>query len=247
MRKQHKVAFNKSSHRRSEILELVYSDVCGPMKVKTIEGGSYFVTFIDDCSRKVWAHVLKSKDQERSGVDDLIEHEPEDHDVRIEQHSSRTANVNNANHNNAKSALQDDSIEDDHEAIQGDTLDNHDILQEASQPDLSIQEGNPKPRYKVRLVVKGYAQRHRIDYGKIFSPIIKMISIRLVLGLAVSLNMKIEQLDIKTAFLHDNLEENIFMKQPEGFKEKGKEDITCKLQKSLYGLNQAPRQWTNRI
>ncbi|GAA0161560.1 hypothetical protein LIER_17843 [Lithospermum erythrorhizon] len=87
----------------------------------------------------------------------------------------------------------------------------------------------------------------KIDYGKIFSPIIKMISIRLVLGLAVSLNMKIEQLDIKTAFLHDNLEENIFMKQPEGFKEKGKEDITCKLQKSLYGLNQAPRQWTNRI
>ncbi|GAA0170796.1 hypothetical protein LIER_24980 [Lithospermum erythrorhizon] len=61
--KHHRVSFNKSSHRKFEILELVYSDVCGPMKTKTIGGGSYFVTFIDGYSRKVWAYVLRTKDQ----------------------------------------------------------------------------------------------------------------------------------------------------------------------------------------
>ncbi|GAA0160349.1 hypothetical protein LIER_39024 [Lithospermum erythrorhizon] len=83
--------------------------------------------------------------------------------------------------------------------------------------------------YKARLVVKGYAQRHGIDYGEIFSPVIKMNSIRLVLRLAASLDLEIEQLDVKTAFLHGNLDEEIFMEQPEGFKERGKEDMVCQL------------------
>uniref|UniRef100_A0A803N8D3 Reverse transcriptase Ty1/copia-type domain-containing protein n=1 Tax=Chenopodium quinoa TaxID=63459 RepID=A0A803N8D3_CHEQI len=70
-----------------------------------------------------------------------------------------------------------------------------------------------------------------------------MSSIRVVLGLAASLNLEIEQLDVKTAFLLGDLEEDIYMEQPEGFKVKGKEVYVCKLKKSLYGLKQAPRQW----
>ena len=67
-----------------------------------------------------------------------------------------------------------------------------------------------------------------------------MCSIRVILGLAGSMNLELEQLDVKTTFLHGDLDEEIFMEQPEGFKVKGKENIVNKLKKSLYGLKQAP-------
>ncbi|GJY65065.1 putative RNA-directed DNA polymerase [Tanacetum coccineum] len=73
----------------------------------------------------------------------------------------------------------------------------------------------------------------------------KMGSIRVVLGLAASLDLEVEQMDVKTAFLHGDLDKEIYMEQPEGFQVKGKEDYVCRLQKSLYGLKQAPRQWFN--
>ena len=66
-------------------------------------------------------------------------------------------------------------------------------------------------------------------------------TIRVILGLATSLNLKVEQMDVNTAFLHGDLEEEIYMEQPEGFLVKGKEDYVCKLKKSLYSLKQAPR------
>ena len=68
-----------------------------------------------------------------------------------------------------------------------------------------------------------------------------MSSIRVVLGLAANMNLEIEQLDVKTAFFHGDLEEEIYMEQLEGFTIKGKEHLVCRLKKSLYGLKQAPR------
>lgn len=100
-----------------------------------------------------------------------------------------------------------------------------------------------KPRYKARLVVKGFSQKKGINFEEIFSPVVKMSSIRVVLGLAAVLDLEIEQLDVKTAFLHGDLEEEIYMEQPEGFKVPEKENMVCRLKKSLYGLKQAPRQW----
>ena len=105
---------------------------------------------------------------------------------------------------------------------------------------LKNEENNPRPRYKARLVVKGFNQKKGVDFEEIFSPVVKMSSIRVVLGLAASLDLEIEQLDVKTAFLHGDLEEEIYMEQPEGFEVVGKENLVCRLQKSLYGLKQAP-------
>lgn len=105
------------------------------------------------------------------------------------------------------------------------------------------EDDNLPPRHKARLVVKGYSQKKGIDYDEIFSPVVKMSSIRVVLGLAASLDLEVEQMDVKTAFLHGNLEEEIYMEQPEGYVQKGKENLVCRLKKSLYGLKQAPRQW----
>ena len=112
---------------------------------------------------------------------------------------------------------------------------------------VKVEEHNLKPRYKARLVVKGFGQRKGIDFDKIFSPVVKMYSIRTVLGLAASLSLEIEQIDVKTTFLHGDLEEEIYMEQPEGFKVDGKENFVCKLKKSLYGLKQAPRQWYKKF
>ena len=74
-----------------------------------------------------------------------------------------------------------------------------------------------------------------------------MASIRIILGLVASLNLELEQMDVKTAFLHGDLHEEIYMEQPEGFKVSEKENLVCKLKKSLYGLKQAPRQWYKKF
>ena len=69
------------------------------------------------------------------------------------------------------------------------------------------EDGNPISQYKARLVVKGFNQKRGFDFDEIFSPVVKMSSIRVVLGLAASLDLEIEQMDVKTAFLHGDLDE----------------------------------------
>src|SRR6266487_4225588 len=109
------------------------------------------------------------------------------------------------------------------------------------------ESNSESPRYKARLVVKGFRQRRGVDFNEIFSHVVKMSSIRTVLGLAATLDLEVEQMDVKTAFLHGDLEEEIYMKQPDGFQVKGKEDYVCRLRKSLYGLKQAPRKWYKKF
>jgi transposase InsO family protein len=100
-------------------------------------------------------------------------------------------------------------------------------------------------RYKARLVARGFKQVYGIDYEETYSPVVKFPSIRLLLSLAASEDMEILQFDIKTAFLYGELEEEIFMTQPEGYEE-GR-GLVCHLQKSLYGLKQSPRQWNKKF
>ena len=78
-------------------------------------------------------------------------------------------------------------------------------------------EHDGSKRYKARLVVKGFQQKKGIDCSEIFSPVMKMSTIRLVLGMVAAENLHLEQLDAKMAFLHGDLEKDIYMIQPEGF------------------------------
>ena len=105
---------------------------------------------------------------------------------------------------------------------------------------------NP-PRYKAHIVVKGFQQKKGVDFDEIFAPVVKMTSIRTVLSITASMDLDVEQLDIKTTFLHGDLEVKIYMQQPEGFVKKGKENLVCQLKKSLYGLKQAHREWYRKF
>lgn len=97
-------------------------------------------------------------------------------------------------------------------------------------------------RYKARLVAQGYAQRCELDYDKTFCPVVRQESLRVLIALSVNSGLKVHQVDVTTAFLNGTLEE-VFMKQPEGFEAEGKENLVCRLKKSLYGLKQSPRYW----
>jgi hypothetical protein len=105
------------------------------------------------------------------------------------------------------------------------------------------EEYGGKKRYKERLIVKGFAEKKGIDFDEIFSPVVKMTSIRTILSLLAIEDLHLEQLDVKTIFLHGDLEEEIYMQQPHGYEIKGKENFVCRLKKNLYGLKQDPRKW----
>lgn len=99
--------------------------------------------------------------------------------------------------------------------------------------------GGEDKRYKGRVVAKGYSQVEGIDYNEVFSPVVKHVTIRLLLSLVVHQDLELEQLDLKTSFLHGSLDERILMEQPKGYKKGNK---VCWLKKSIYGLKQSRRQ-----
>lgn len=100
-------------------------------------------------------------------------------------------------------------------------------------------------RFKARLVARGFSQIYGIDYMDTFAPVAKLASLRILLAIAAVEDLEIHQMDVVTAFLIPDLEEEIYMVQPEGFD--GKEGLVCKLQKGLYGLKQSARIWNARL
>ena len=101
--------------------------------------------------------------------------------------------------------------------------------------------------HKARLVVKGYGQVQGIDYDETYSPVAMLKSVRIVLAIATYFDYEIWQMDVKTAFLHGNLTEDMYMIQPEGFVDPTSTSKVCKLQRSFHGLEQASRSQNIRF
>ncbi|GJZ33086.1 retrotransposon protein, putative, ty1-copia subclass [Tanacetum coccineum] len=101
--------------------------------------------------------------------------------------------------------------------------------------------------YKARLVAKGCTQTYGIDYEETFSPVADIRAIRILIAIAAYYDYEIWQMDVKTAFLNGRLDEDIYMEQPEGYVDPKFPNGVCKLQRAIYGLKQASRQWNKRF
>jgi len=97
------------------------------------------------------------------------------------------------------------------------------------------------------LVIRGFDQRKGINYFDTYSPVTKIATIRVLIALAAIYDLIVHQMDVKTAFLNGDLEEEIYMTQAEGCELPGQENKECRLKKSLYGLKQAPKQWYEKF
>ena len=102
-------------------------------------------------------------------------------------------------------------------------------------------------RYKARLVAQGCTQLVGLDYEETFSPVVRFESIRFLLAMGTQNQLKLHQMDVSTAFLHGELTEEVYMRQPEGFIEPGNEHLVCRLRRSIYGLKQSPRCWNQAL
>jgi hypothetical protein len=102
-------------------------------------------------------------------------------------------------------------------------------------------EGGEIVKHKARLVVKGYAQWRGIDYDEVFAPVARLDSVRLLITLVAQEEWEVHHLDVKSAFLNGDLQEEVFVEQPVGFIKPGKEHLVLRLHNALYGLHQAPR------
>lgn len=110
-----------------------------------------------------------------------------------------------------------------------------------------LKENGEIDKHKARLVAKGYKQEFGIDYKEVFAPVARHDTIRMIIALAAQNSWPLFQMDVKSAFLHGDLEEQVFIDQPPGYIKAGNEHKVYRLKKALYGLKQAPRAWYSRL
>jgi Reverse transcriptase (RNA-dependent DNA polymerase)/Integrase core domain/gag-polypeptide of LTR copia-type/GAG-pre-integrase domain len=102
-------------------------------------------------------------------------------------------------------------------------------------------------RYKARLVAKGYTQTYGIDYKETFAPVTKMNTVRTVMSIATNCDWPLFQMDVRNAFLHGDLEEEVYMDLPPGMITPSEKRMACRLKKAIYGLKQSPRAWYGKL
>ncbi|KAL3611553.1 hypothetical protein D5086_002573 [Populus alba] len=122
-----------------------------------------------------------------------------------------------------------------------------DVVKSLKWRETKLNEKGEVDKFKARLVAKGYSQQHGINYSEVFAPVARWDTIKVVLAFATQKGWYVYQLDVKNVFLHGELNEDVFVDQPQGFTKKGEEHKVYKLRRALYGLKQAPQAWYSKI
>nr|GEV68492.1 retrovirus-related Pol polyprotein from transposon TNT 1-94 [Tanacetum cinerariifolium] len=169
-------------------LHLLHMDLCGPMRIASINGKQYVLVTVDDYSRYTWVHFLRSKDEALEVIITFLKRITNKHDEE-------------------QTVIQN----------------------------------------KSRLVVRGYRQEEGIDFEESFAPVARMEAIRIFLAYAAHISFTVFQMDVKTAFLHGSLKEDVYVCPPEGFIDVDHPSHVYKLKKALYGLKQVPRAWYDEL
>jgi hypothetical protein len=102
-------------------------------------------------------------------------------------------------------------------------------------------------KYKGKFVAPGFSQKEDIAYEDTFSPVSRYTSLRTIIALAAKMKWKLHQMDVKTTFLNDVIEDEVYIEQPQGFEVEDRKTHFCILKKAMYRLKQAPRAWYGRI
>nr|GEV57082.1 retrovirus-related Pol polyprotein from transposon TNT 1-94 [Tanacetum cinerariifolium] len=279
----------KTENTNLEVLNTFHMDLCGPMRVRTINGKKHILVIVDDYSRFTWVKFLRSEGETLESLvlndrEDLGKQQPTaDIGIFVGYAPSRKvqAPVNSAGTPSSTTidqdvpspsilllslALQSHSL---HQGIAAEStfmkdnlialVDNNPFINvfalepssdASSSGDMykvKLNEYGDVLKNKARLVAKGYRQEERIDFEESFEPIARIEVIRIFIANAASKNMTIYQMDVKTAFLNDELKEEVYVSQPEGFVDPDHPKLVYRLKKALYGLKQAPRVWSKHI
>nr|GEV31613.1 copia protein [Tanacetum cinerariifolium] len=298
-------------------LHLLHMDLCGPMRIASINGKRYVLVIVNDYSRYTWVHFLRSKDEAPEVIIKFLKRimvllqSPDiiirtDNDTEFKNQANATAcftqnrsiihrRFNKTQYELINGRKPDISFlyvfgalcypKNDREDIRKlGAKDTAPIPTNASSHTTNIlitsrdvDELNPNAmvdvlapdnispltlkwlfknkhdeeqtviRNKSRLIVRGYRQEEGIDFKESFSPVARMEAIRIFLAYAAHKSFTVFQMDVKTAFLHGSLKEDVYVCQPEGFIDADHLSHVYKLNKALYGLKQAPRAWYDKL
>ncbi|RVX18130.1 Retrovirus-related Pol polyprotein from transposon RE2 [Vitis vinifera] len=245
--KHTRVSFPKRLNNRAKSpFELVHTDVWGPCRTASTLGFQYFVTFIDDYSR-----CLSSSPSCRCSS--LFPEAPAD-SLPIPSASPAPALPSPNDLPIAVRKGWRQAMVDEMAALHSNGTWDLVVLPSGKSTvgcrwvyAVKVGPDGQVDRLKARLVAKGYTQVYGSDYGDTFSPVAKIASVRLLLSMAAMCSWPLYQLDIKNAFLHGDLAEEVYMEQPPGFVAQGESGLVCRLRRSLYGLKQSPRAWFSRF
>nr|GEV74481.1 retrovirus-related Pol polyprotein from transposon TNT 1-94 [Tanacetum cinerariifolium] len=300
----------KAENTNLEVLNTLHMDLCGPMRVQTINGKKYILVIVDDYSRFTWFKFLRSKDetpdvvikfviQIQVGLNKTVRYVRTDNGTEFVNHTMteyyerigifhqktvpRTSQQNGIVEiwnrtlvkaartmlifskapmflwaENFKSAITEDCW---FQAMQDEIheFDRLQVRELVPQPEcvmiialkwiykVKLDEYGDVLKNKARLVAKGYRQEEGIDFEKSFALVTRIEAIRIFITNAASRNMTIYQMDVKTAFLNDELKEEVYVSQPKGFVDPDHPTHVYRLKKALYGLKQAPRAWYDTL
>ncbi|GJT41254.1 ribonuclease H-like domain, reverse transcriptase, RNA-dependent DNA polymerase [Tanacetum coccineum] len=258
--KHSRAPFPKKAKARSTLpLDLVYGDLCGPITPPTPSGKKYIFLLVDDYSRYMWAYFLNTKDQAFDTFKEFkksIENElrttlkmlrTDQHLLLAEDEPKNYKEASNDQKWIEAMKVELDSINRNNTWVLTTLPTGHKAIGLKWVFKTKKDANGNIIKHKARLVAKGYIQEHGIDFEEVFAPVARMETIRLLLAIAANNKWEVHHLDVKSAFLHGELKEEVYVTQPEGFTKKGNDGKVYRLIKALYGLRQAPRAWNIKL